>query len=439
MATITKVVRSFVSAVESAVSTLPNEIAKVVDESVAVAETPLAIGVQKVAALRDVVAVVEAHNWTGAERVVVVTHYVALVEAKNTVGPIVKVVSEQVAVAESASCEKSLEATPPTAPRDRPSRLDAVIADIAPPDEEGSERATVYAYIANTSRNAPARSVLAYENVGGGQTVILGSLQSPSTMGYVISKDIRPHQRHVIDRASTIDVRVTSGEIESVTEGELHGGANRVYLAGMVFGFQTATQLTEVHEYRLSGILWGLLDTPIHPQDAGQVWAMVDGPRLPIPVPWSSLDQDRRISFVPAGYAENEDGDDYVDTRLVGRSVVPLEVANIQGSKDANNDWAITWDRVSRLPRQRLFSPRAFKDIDPQTYTVEILSGSSVVRTITTTSETASYTNAQQTTDFGTDQDTLTIQVTRTSDNGNSRSTPATVSVPHAAQEPYPE
>lgn len=48
---------------------------------------------------------------------------------------------------------------------------------------------------------------------------------------------------------------------------------------------------------------------------------------------------------------------------------------------------------------------------ESERYEVEILDGSTVVRTIATTSPTASYSAAEQTTDFGSPQSSMSVKV----------------------------
>ena len=72
---------------------------------------------------------------------------------------------------------------------------------------------------------------------------------------------------------------------------------------------------------------------------------------------------------------------------------------------------AITWTRRTRVDG----AWRDYVDVPvgeaAQSYEVEIMSGSTVKRTIAASSESATYTAAMQTTDFGSAQSAITVKI----------------------------
>lgn len=108
---------------------------------------------------------------------------------------------------------------------------------------------------------------------------------------------------------------------------------------------------------------------------------------------------------------------------LKGRALMPYAPVDLRGTRGGSPlDWSLSWKRRTRLGG-------AWKDaIDvplgevSEAYEVDILNGSSVVRTLTAdvsaagsvvtpASRTAVYTNADQITDFGAEQANLNIRV----------------------------
>jgi len=97
-------------------------------------------------------------------------------------------------------------------------------------------------------------------------------------------------------------------------------------------------------------------------------------------------------------------------------NVSPWGPATVAGSRDGSNNLTITWNRRTRAT-VRAFGVQGrplFEDLE--TYEVDIYdSVPAVVRTITVTTESASYTAAQQTTDGLTPGDPVSLRVYQTS------------------------
>jgi hypothetical protein len=89
----------------------------------------------------------------------------------------------------------------------------------------------------------------------------------------------------------------------------------------------------------------------------------------------------------------------------------PYPPTQIAGSRDVSDNLTITWVRAGRIQN----GWDDYQDVpigeDSESYEVDIMDGSTVKRTITATSETASYTAAQQTTDFGSTQSSVDVKI----------------------------
>jgi hypothetical protein len=88
-------------------------------------------------------------------------------------------------------------------------------------------------------------------------------------------------------------------------------------------------------------------------------------------------------------------------------------VADVAGSRDGSNNLTITWKRRTRIGGEWRDNVGPRLGEDSESYEIDVLGGSpeAVLRTITATSETASYTAAQQTTDGLTPGDPVHIKI----------------------------
>jgi hypothetical protein len=96
-----------------------------------------------------------------------------------------------------------------------------------------------------------------------------------------------------------------------------------------------------------------------------------------------------------------------------GRAEKPYAPAQVAGTRDGGDNLTITWVRRTRIGGEWLGGTGTVPVSEAsEAYEVEVLNGSSVVRTITgLTSPTTTYSAANQTTDFGAPQSSVSIRV----------------------------
>jgi hypothetical protein len=95
-----------------------------------------------------------------------------------------------------------------------------------------------------------------------------------------------------------------------------------------------------------------------------------------------------------------------------GAGLKPLAPMNVGAVRQVvAGHWDLTWKRCGRIDTQW----RDYTDVplgeDTEEYQIDIMSGSNVKRTITLFTESTTYTSAQQNTDFGANQTTLTFKI----------------------------
>lgn len=222
----------------------------------------------------------------------------------------------------------------------------------------------------------------------------------------------------VWDYVNTVDVWVLSGELETKTEIEVLNGGNRALIGSEIIGFKSASLIGE-KTYRLSGLLRGLRGTgdkmSTHAVDDVFVLLIGDGV-ADIEHGIAHIGTTKYYRFVPPGGVV----DDYpsVQLTLSGETLRPLPVAGISGSRDDDGNLTITWHRSSRAVG-RMFSTAVLPLLeDSEVYEVDIHypSGgagdeSDLIRTITVSAESATYTDAQQATDSVTLFDEVTVKI----------------------------
>ena len=218
----------------------------------------------------------------------------------------------------------------------------------------------------------------------------------------------------------TFDVQLLSPnfQLESVTMEQLLNGANALAINGEIIQFQTAT-LVGTATYQLSGILRGRRGTEhrvaAHPMGS-EVVVLTGGAIDRVPVDLTEIGVERQVKAVPNGI---DPADISADSFTFNCNVLrPFSPCHVRGTKDATTgDWDITWIRRTRInggwsdgvdvPLGEAF----------ERYEVDILDGSTVVRTFTglSTPE-VTYTVAQQTADFGSSQNEIRVAVYQMSD-----------------------
>lgn len=231
----------------------------------------------------------------------------------------------------------------------------------------------------------------------------------------------------VIDTINTLTVTLISSKttMESISEELLFNGNNAAWIGpaeggiGEVIQFQTATLISGT-TYELSNFVRGRLGTEhfTGSHASGEVLVMLKrGPLgtsdfgLP---DWNKLNFYKAITFLQ--YEEVTDSQEFTNTGVRSK---PLSPVHLKGTRDTSNNLTITWLRRSRLRQPGLgYGPLPLGETTEQ-YEIDILDGSTVVRTITATSETATYTAAEQTSDGLTPGDFVSMNIYQISETYN--------------------
>lgn len=222
----------------------------------------------------------------------------------------------------------------------------------------------------------------------------------------------------VWDEINTITVVMRSDDVplDSATAEEVYNGANAFWLGdldgnanGEIIQFRDAT-LTAPNTYLLSGLLRGRLATdfaiPLH--GTNEVFVLLQ-PNV-FDADFGSTDWNLVRQYV--AYSR------YVDESLVtprdftntGERARPRSPVHVHGERDGSFNLTITWVPRTRIPTTGLAVLVPLGEAI-EAYEIDILSGVTVVRTITASTPTAVYTAAEQTTDGFTPGDPIDMVI----------------------------
>jgi len=225
------------------------------------------------------------------------------------------------------------------------------------------------------------------------------------------------------DRGNTLTVVLgyAGSTLESMSEDLIIAGYNAAWLGpangqgGEVIQFATAT-LTAPGTYQLSNLLRGRLGTEANTtHGSNEVFVLLRSTTLGR-TEFGPADWYYSRLFKPVSLLTNE-----VDTTAQaftnnGVGKMPKSPVHVAGVRDSSNNLTVTWVRRTRLQVPGLgLGPVPLGELS-EAYSIDIYSGATVVRTIASTTPTATYTAAEQTADGLSPGAAVTLRVYQLSD-----------------------
>lgn len=263
---------------------------------------------------------------------------------------------------------------------------------------------------------------------GGSIYSYLESLPVPAVLGQIVGTLGTFETTGILDESNSVLVNLESDDqtLESISFGELLNGENACLIGSEVVQFQTAT-LDSPGRYVISNLLRGRRGTEISAHESGERFLLL----FPEAVVYKALGEDLVGATV------------YVKGVTIGKTLADAEAqavvidglefksyspADVTGTRDGSENLTIEWKRRTRKGG----AMRPLYDVplseDSEAYEVDIMDGLSVVRTIDSLStETASYSAADQTTDGFTPGDPITVRVYQIGRYGRGYAAEATI------------
>lgn len=223
-----------------------------------------------------------------------------------------------------------------------------------------------------------------------------------------------------IDHRASFRVRLTNGALSSVDLVAMLAGANLAALRNEngdweIIQFQSA-ELIDAQTYRLSCLLRGLFGTEsamANTLESGAPFVLLDGAIARVPL----QESERKLTLNWRYGPGNRDiGDDsYVTLPFLyqGLGLRPFSPAHVKGAR-MSGDIRLSWIRRTRTGGDNWELPEVPLGEESESYEVDILDGTSVKRTLTTSTPSAIYTASEQIADFGSVQSSVSVKVYQT-------------------------
>jgi hypothetical protein len=268
------------------------------------------------------------------------------------------------------------------------------------------------------------QGMVLYRSVDGGASwTEINAMAGESAIGNTGLPVLEPYfGGHTVDELNSVTVYLANSDLtlSGTTLANLLAGANACLIGEEVCAFRDAT-LNEDGSYTLTGLLRGLRGTQWAMANESGATAHVPGERFVL----FGLTTTRRLSLdsseidLPRDYAGVSFNTTLAQTAKqeftnTGVGLMPYAPVQLGGGRNAANDLTIKWVRCARTGGEWRDYVDASQPEATLSYEVEIWDSTyaTLKRTITgITSETTSYTAAQQTTDFGSAQATVYIRV----------------------------
>ncbi|WP_149587100.1 baseplate multidomain protein megatron [Tabrizicola flagellatus] len=254
--------------------------------------------------------------------------------------------------------------------------------------------------------------------------------------------DFFPGPTSRFDLGNALVVDLLSGTLESVTDVALFGRANALAVESAPGVWEIvqagAAELIAPGRYRLTRLLRGQRGTEHaigNPAPAGSRVVALDATLAPLPIAEADLGLPWNWRVGSAARAVTDDSYAALGFTPTGRGLVPFAPTHVEQpwrTARSPGDLTIRWTR-----RSRALVADAWEQVevplaeDLESYDVQILDGTTVKRTLTSSTTAVLYTAAQQAADWGAPLgpgQTLAIRIFQLS-NRLGRGTPATVTL----------
>jgi hypothetical protein len=291
---------------------------------------------------------------------------------------------------------------------------DMILMDV-PPLRDSDDVLIMYSAFGRDTRTKAWAGAGFFKSLDGGSNYsVVHWVNAESVYGRTINALGDWTVGNTFDTANTLDIVLTNGSLSTVSDFAVYNGANLAAVqtpTGIeIIQFANA-ELVGDNIWRISRILRGrkgterFTGTHVPWEPFALLSVMTTYNTL---MPMGEINLLRHYKAVSNGKAL----DDALEIPLVleGNSIKPLSPINIVGEW-GGGDVDITWTRRARINAEWKDTYDVPLDEPTESYEIDIMDGATVVRTLTASVPTVTYTAAQQTTDFGLPQSAGTVSV----------------------------
>jgi hypothetical protein len=225
-----------------------------------------------------------------------------------------------------------------------------------------------------------------------------------------------------LDYGTRLRVRIGAGQIASVSPLQLLAGANAAavrHATGQweVLQFSTAT-LVAAQTYELTGMLRGQAGTETAISSllaAGAPLVVLTNSLTTVDLTASQVGLPLNWRIGPAARDIGSPNYIAVTHAFSGLGARPLSPVHVRGERTGSGDIGLRWIRRTRSGGDNWISQDVPLAEDSERYEVDIMAGATVKRTISTLIPGVLYSAAEQISDFGTQQNVITVRVAQLS------------------------
>ncbi len=242
---------------------------------------------------------------------------------------------------------------------------------------------------------------------------------APATLGVTLD-DVPSGPEGRLDRRASFRVRLTNGTLASVDLVSMLAGANLAALRNAggdweIIQFETA-ELVDVQTYRLSGLLRGQFGTEgamTAPLAGGAQFVLLDGGVTRVSLQESEQKLTLNWRYGPGNRDIGDASYVTVPFAYQGLGLRPLSPVHVKATR-ASGDIILSWIRRTRSGGDNWELSDVPLGEESATYEVDILDGSTVKRTLTSSAPSVTYSSADQIADFGSLQPSVSVKVYQT-------------------------
>jgi len=265
-------------------------------------------------------------------------------------------------------------------------------------------------YIAAIPSGGPAadwRAVTVFVSEDEGVTwTVLTTLDNASTGGHATTVLAAPSCVAAWDMTNTVTVNVGDGTLSNSTRALVYEGANTALLGDEIISFVTATDNSD-GTYTLSELIRGRrgTDHALSTHILNESFVLLEENNLArVDQGTAAISVEKTYLAVTAGSVL--EGDTVEDFTNTANGLRPYAVARVRASRDGPGEITLTWNRRSRIESGWDLSHDSDLNEDSESYEIDVYDTSFTTfkRTLSVSAETATYTVADQTTDFGSTQ-----------------------------------
>jgi hypothetical protein len=219
----------------------------------------------------------------------------------------------------------------------------------------------------------------------------------------------------LFDEANSVTVDIgATGELAGVTRDVLLNGRTNAFLIGSEIVQARSASLISAGVYKLTGLLRGLRGTEwaVDQHEAGERVVLLDSALARVTLDTREIGVEEHWKAVTMGRSASSAASAAFTDNGVGQK--PFAPVDMRIGRDTSANITMTLQRRTRMST-RLIGPHGIScplGEESERYSLDVYSDNTratVVRTLTATSPSFSYTAAQQTTDFGSAQATIYI------------------------------